>query len=584
MSISRFGYELFRRYPTLFAGNVVLALLLMMVDAATLASIAPIVSLLTQEGGGDTLSPYIMSAMAFLGLDGGIVVYLSVFVVLTILNSVLLIAINYFLLRAQFVVRADMVVGTAERVLSSSVTFLAGQRQGDFINTLTIEVARVADAFTALTRMIAPAAQVIVLLWIPFFVSWQVTAIAMAVAAVLLVPLRTFRARVYGLGQVNTKANNEFSTALQESLQNARLIIGFGNIRPAIERLRHAFAALRSASIGLQFIQSTIYSLHAPIGIVVVFATFLSGQRLGVPLAEIAVVLYAFNRLAGTVANINQNRSQLISLYPSFEQVMKVRRQAEESTVHFGSKPFDRLTDAIVLDNVSFSYNSAVPVLDAINLEIPSGKMTALVGASGAGKSTLADIVMGLLHPSAGTVGIDGVPMREVDISAYRGRLGYVPQRTSLFHASVRDNIAFANPGASDEEIREACRLANAEEFVADLENGYDTIVGDQGFRLSGGQAQRISLARALVRKPTLLILDEATSALDTKSEQLIQSAIETIVGTTTFLVIAHRLSTIKRADNIAVMERGRIVEQGTFDQLMRRDGAFARLVEMQQL
>lgn len=584
MSVVQFGLALFRRYPTLFIGNVMLAMVLVVVDTATLASIAPIVSLLTQGAGNDRISPYVASFVALFGLNGSVTVYLSIFVTLTIANSLLLVAINYLILRAQFIVRDDMILGSADRVMRSNIGFIEGQRQGDIINTLTQEAARVTDAFTALTRLIAPVAQMFVLLWIPFFISWQVTAIAIASAVALLIPLRRFRHRVYQCGRETTISNNNFATALQEMLQNARLIIGFANIDQAMRRLRTAFEHLRAASIGLQFLQSAVYALHSPIGIIVVFITFLSGQHFGVSLAEIAVVLYAFNRLAGTVANINQSRSQLISLYPSYEQVIGVRENAESSYVHVGSKAFSTLKNDVSLEHVSFSYDLDTRVLDDVNLTIPAGRMTALVGESGAGKSTLADIVMGLRQPTSGQVLIDGEPAQDIDTVAYRRKVGYVPQRTSLFNASIRENIAWAKPDATESDILEACRRANADEFITELEMGLDTIVGDQGFRLSGGQAQRISLARALVRNPTLLILDEATSSLDTKSEKLIQSAIEEIVGRTTFVVIAHRLSTIARADNIVVLDQGRIIEQGSYQQLMQQGGAFARLVELQKL
>tara|TARA_B100000965_G_scaffold363853_2_gene346978 strand:+ start:13780 stop:15534 length:1755 start_codon:yes stop_codon:yes gene_type:complete len=584
VSIVQFGLALFKRYPTLFIGNLILAMILVAVDAATLASIAPIVSILTQDSGSDRITPYVSTVVTYLGLNGNVTVYLSIFVCLTISNSLLLVTINYLILRAQFIVRHDMIIGSAERVLKSNINFIEGQRQGDVMNTLTVETSRVTDAFTALTRMIAPVSQVFILMWIPLFISWEVTAIAISSAAIMLIPLRRFRARVYECGRETTNSNNEFSTALQEMLQNARLIIGFANMEQALQRLRAAFQNLRTASIGLQFLQSAIYALHSPIGIIVVFVTFLSGRHFGVNLAEIAVMLYAFNRLSGTVANINQSRSQLISLFPSYEQVMAIRQKAEAAHVPVGDHKLAGLRDGIMLKNVSFSYEPDSFALRGINLMIPAGKMTALVGESGSGKSTLADIIMGIQHATGGQVFLDGKSIDSLDLISFRNRLGYVPQRTSLFHASIRDNIAWAKPDATETEIREACRLANADEFIADLERGLDTIVGDQGVRLSGGQAQRISLARALVRKPTLLVLDEATSALDTKSEKLIQSAIEEIAGQTTFLVIAHRLSTIAKADNIVVMGQGRIQEQGQFDQLSQSGGHFAKLVEMQKL
>lgn len=584
MNLPRFIGELFSRYPWLLIGNALLALLLMVIDAATLASIAPVVNLLTQGSGTDAITPIVTDVLTWIGIEPGIEAFLTTFVILTVLNSLMLVLINYFILRAQYAVRSDMMVGTAEKVIRSSSTYVNRQHQGDFINTLTQEAARVADAFTALTRQIAPIGQAIILLSVPFLISWQVTGFALIAITILTVPLRLLRKRGYKLGQVFTKSSNHMATKLQESLQNLRLIAGFANENRTIRGISDAFSRVRDSSVKMQILQTSVHSAYGPIGIVVVFLTFLMSRHLGVELSAVAVILYAFNRLAGALATINQNRLQLIGLYPSYEQVMRVRREADESRLRFGEKAFAGLKKEIRIEDVSFSYDVGQPILKNINLTIPAGAMTALVGASGSGKSTLADMAMGLLQPTSGRILIDGCPLNDMDISTYRSTLGYVPQQPALFHMSVRDNIAWARPDADDAEIWRACRLAHADEFVNALEDGLDTAVGDRGSRLSGGQLQRIALARAMVREPSLLVLDEATSALDSESEAAIQGAIESIIGNTTILVIAHRLSTISKAQNIAVLDKGLIVEQGTFDALIARGGTFARLVEMQKL
>ena len=584
MNISSFAAALFSRYPTLFVGNIVLALILMVVDAATLASVAPVISLITNEGGSDSVSPIIARAVQFVGLDGRIEVFLSIFVFLTVLNSVMLVTINYFILRTQFIVRNDMVVGTSEKVILASMNYINRQRQGDFLNTLTQEAARVADAFTALTRLIAPIGQTIILLIIPFAISWQVTGIALAATLTLTLPLRALRKHSYSLGQEQTQSANNMSATLQEALQNLRQIAAFANEDQTLSRIRRAFARVRDASIKIQMMQSSIYSAYAPIGVVVIFITFLASRKLGVELAEVGVILYAFNRLAGTLASINQSRLQLINLYPSYEQVMTIRDDADRSRLTFGAKSHRRLEKEIRLEGVSFYYDAKQPVVSDIDLTIPAGNMVALVGLSGAGKSTLADMVMGLQKPTSGRILVDGVPLDEIDIASYRQTMACVPQHPALFHMSVRDNIAWAAPGAGEQDILAACRLANADKFVAELDEGLDTVVGDRGVRLSGGQLQRIALARAMIRNPSLLILDEATSALDSGSEAAIQDSIDGIVGETTILVIAHRLSTIAKADKIVVLEKGRIIEQGTFNELVAQNGSFTKLVEIQKL
>lgn len=210
--------------------------------------------------------------------------------------------------------------------------------------------------------------------------------------------------------------------------------------------------------------------------------------------------------------------------------------------------------------------------------------MVAVVGESGAGKSTLIDVVMGFNEPSGGRIAVDGGDLGDVDVVSYRRRIGYVPQESVLFNLSIRENLRWANEEATEAEIREACRQANAMEFIERFPEGLDTVVGERGVRLSTGQCQRVALARAILRRPQLLVLDEATSALDTLSERLIQQAIERVARDTTVVVIAHRLSTITNADYIYVLQRGQVVEEGTYADLVARDGHFTRMTQLQVL
>ena len=222
-----------------------------------------------------------------------------------------------------------------------------------------------------------------------------------------------------------------------------------------------------------------------------------------------------------------------------------------------------------------------MPSLRQINLTIPRGKTVALVGASGSGKSSLADLLVGLYAPSQGRMLIDGVDLNTIDLISWQQKLGVVSQDTFLFNASLRDNIAFGSPQASDRQIEVAAEQAQAARFIRDLPDGFATLVGERGYRLSGGQRQRISLARALLRKPDLLILDEATSALDSHSEQLVQQALKRGPDQCT-LVIAHRLSTIKEADQIVVLDHGQIVEKGTHGELLKLQRFYAALWQQQ--
>ena len=226
-----------------------------------------------------------------------------------------------------------------------------------------------------------------------------------------------------------------------------------------------------------------------------------------------------------------------------------------------------------------YAYPKNELTLTKTSLLIPKGKMIAIVGESGAGKSTLIDFIMGFNDPINGTVYIDGVPLQDYDIQSYRNKIGYVPQESVLFNMSIADNLRWAKDETTDEEIKAACQLAYADGFIESMPDKYDTLVGDRGGRLSGGQAQWISLARALIRDPELVILDEATSELDSGSELMIKKAIDNLSGQTTIVIIAHRLSTISKADYVYVLENGLIIEEGSYRNLVKK--ANSRLGEL---
>jgi ABC-type multidrug transport system fused ATPase/permease subunit len=241
-------------------------------------------------------------------------------------------------------------------------------------------------------------------------------------------------------------------------------------------------------------------------------------------------------------------------------------------------------SDSIELDNVSFAYGADHPVLRQVSLSIPHGGSTAIVGASGVGKTTVIDLIMGLLRPDSGDVLVDGFSLRDVRLKDWRRQIGYVPQDASFFHATVAENIAWGFEGASREDIIEAAKLADADEFILGFPEGYDTIIGDRGMRMSGGQRQRLGLARAIVRKPSILVLDEATSALDAESEEKVQSAVERLTGTLTVLIVTHRLATVRGCGLIHVLDGGALIESGSWDELLGRRDKFAELVDLQTL
>jgi len=241
-----------------------------------------------------------------------------------------------------------------------------------------------------------------------------------------------------------------------------------------------------------------------------------------------------------------------------------------------------RANGALAFQDVTFWYNTGETVLEHINLDVPAHSVVALVGPTGVGKTTLASLIPRFYDASDGAIALDGHDVRDIKLSSLRQQISIVLQDVFLFHGTVRDNIIFGNPEATEEEMVRAAQIANAEEFIVRLPNGYDTMIGERGVKLSGGQKQRLAIARAVLRDAPILILDEATSSVDTETEMLIQQALERLMAGRTTLIIAHRLSTIRNADKIVVLEGKRIVEQGTHAELMARHGLYRHLNEVQ--
>jgi ATP-binding cassette subfamily C protein len=298
---------------------------------------------------------------------------------------------------------------------------------------------------------------------------------------------------------------------------------------------------------------------------------YVSHAWLAVPAAALFLLLFLFARLMPRVMGIPERLQTIATLLPALAAVCELDARCHEAAEPTASHARDlSLTRDVKFDDVTLAYHGAagVPAVDGVNLTILAGRTTAIVGASGAGKTTLADLLMGLLTPARGRVLVDGQPLGPHHLKGWRAQIGYVPQDTFLFHDTVRANLLWAWPEATDEDLRRALRMAAAASFVEALPEGLDTVIGDRGSRLSGGERQRLSLARALLRDPKLLILDEATSSLDFENERQIQKAIAQLHHRVTIVVITHRLSTIRGADMIYVMDRGRIAESGTWEEL----------------
>jgi subfamily B ATP-binding cassette protein MsbA len=320
-------------------------------------------------------------------------------------------------------------------------------------------------------------------------------------------------------------------------------------------------------------------------GIIGVFLILIGGRSVlagTMTLGDMFMYVFFIGLLALPLVQIASIGTQVSEAFAGLDRIREIRDMATEDFADASKSSIDEVEGDVAFDDVTFEYVPDVPVLKHVSFTAPAGSTTALVGASGGGKSTLIGLVMAFNHPRSGRVLVDGRDVTSLRLRDYRSNLGVVMQDNFLFDGTIRENIAFSKPGATEEEIRAAARIAHCDEFVSGFKDGYDTIVGERGVKLSGGQRQRVAIARAVLADPRILILDEATSSLDSESEALIRDGLRSLRRGRTTFVIAHRLSTIESADQILVLEHGEIIERGTHRQLIALGGRYRQLYEKQ--
>ncbi|HEU4883972.1 MAG TPA: ABC transporter ATP-binding protein [Longimicrobium sp.] len=466
--------------------------------------------------------------------------------------------------------------------------FFQRTRAGQIISRVTNDVEQMRSLATSnLAKLMWEMFQAIFALVVMLGISWKLT----LVAALFMPPMLGLWARLRkrlrrGVIKV-LDAVGETASHIQETVSGVRLVKASGAEAWEEERFRKLTRGQYRAFVKNERWRRFFTPATEMITAVSILAMLWYGSwlvlydRSMIPETFIAFLLFA-GKLMSPVKFLAQFPATVQPGLAAADRAFELMDAPVEVFDAPDALPVTGFRDAVRFEGVGFEYAADTPILQEIDLQIRPGEVVALVGPSGAGKSTLADLLPRFYDPTAGRITLDGRDLRTLKLAELRAQLGIVTQETILFHDTVRANIAYGRTDATQEEVESAARAANAHGFIASMAQGYDTVLGEKGTRLSGGQRQRIAIARALLRNPPILILDEATSALDTESERLVQQAIEELMAHRTVLVIAHRLSTVRRADQIVVLDAGRIVERGTHDELVSRDGLYRRLYEMQ--
>jgi len=474
-----------------------------------------------------------------------------------------------------------------QKVLNADWLTLAGRKNSDIVNAFTIEINRVAAGTIYLLQIIAQSIMALFHLAISFMMSPLLTLFVLFCGSLIFLYLNSSLRESKKLGLSLHKINQDLFSSITEQLHGVKEVKSYGIEQSQLSAFTKTSIDIEKNMVDFVRVQTKpdlYYKIGAAIAVSLFF--YFAVNFFKVEPAALLIIIFIFSRLWPVFSSFQNNLQNIFVMLPSFAALKQLEEDFSQNaeTMLQSSDIVSPLAveKSITLENVSFRYNENQDSfsIQNLNLKIPAKTMVALVGRSGCGKTTIVDLLLGLLQPQNGTVLIDGLPVNSDLLKSWRKSIGYVPQDPFLLNNTIRENLLRFTPKASEIEINNALKSASALEFIQNLPDGLNTVIGDRGIKLSGGERQRIVLARALLRKPQILVLDEATSALDSHNEYKIQTAVEQLRGSMTVVVIAHRLSTIQHADTIVVIDRGAVVESGTYAELTNRDeGFFKRLL-----
>jgi ATP-binding cassette, subfamily B, bacterial MsbA len=475
------------------------------------------------------------------------------------------------------------------KVTQLHIGYFNNERKGDLISRFTNDVSEVENAVMSSLKAVLKEPLVIVsYFFVLFTISPQLTFFTLLVLPLTGGVLAEIIKRLKKQATASQESLGRILNVLDETFSGMRVIKAFNARKFVIDRIEKESSFYRTTSKSMAYKNELASPVSEILGVLIIAGIIVFGGEMALSdpqtltpaafitfLAVFSMIIQPAKSFSNGITSLQRGTASATRIFSIIDQEPLIKSKPNAVEL----KSFEK---AIEFKNVSFAYDAHV-VLDKINLTIEKGKTVALIGPSGGGKSTLADLVPRFYDPVEGEVLVDGIPLTDYELESLRKQMGVVTQESILFNDTIFNNIAFGMPHISEAQVMEAAKIANAHEFIIQTENGYQTKIGERGSKLSGGQRQRLSIARAVLKNPPLLILDEATSALDSESEKLVQEALFNLMKNRTSIVIAHRLSTIQHADEIVVIQEGKIAERGTHEQLSSKNGIYKKLVDIQK-
>ena len=486
-------------------------------------------------------------------------------------------------------IRRDIKIDIFEHIENLPMSYFTQNKLGDLMARLSGDSSSLGKIGFLLFEMFKEFTLVLIFLVRMFQVDFILALVSITVLPAMLAVIKKYSKKMRKSGKVRQDTIGHATAFMQESLAGIQVIKGFNKVDMTVERYKDVTIGEMDRIYKAQKIKAKISPLNELLATVMILLVAAYGGYQIVyagtmTAGDLISFITAIGLMQSPLKKLISRNSELYEIIPSGDRVMEVFDEQREVDCYIDTpEKFPDDIKSIKFENVDFIYpKSELKVLHEINLQVKKGEIVAFVGSSGSGKTTLVNMIPRFYDPQEGCIKINDIDIKNYSLKSLRNHIGMVPQDTFLFSGTIAENISFGKEGVTREQIEKAAKMANAYNFIVDLEKGFETEVGERGVLLSGGQKQRIAIARALIQNPSIMILDEATSALDTESERLVQDALEKLMVRRTTFVIAHRLSTITGADKIVVMEKGKIKEIGTHHELLEKNGIYTRLYNIQ--